>query len=535
MERKTFGTLLSALRKANGMTQKDLAERLNVSDKAVSRWERDENYPDLPLLPVIAEIFGVTTDELLRGERNNPETGEPNTVTAPDRSAKQVQRLVDSVNTRFLIGCVIAVIAFLATILMRACTHFAYKPASGYEPYRTNEGAHILYSLTQGLTWCTWIVTIGFVILYYISSRNKLDETIITDYEATFADGRKRLQEKLRYTLAPLVAGIGLLLMDLELNGDSDQQFVGLLVFAVLLVVFHLIWKAASVVFSRAFDLRGRLERSRNKPFWNSWLRRCVLIEGIILLIWIGIFIIGERTDGLAFAPGKVFFKVDSFIEYMEQASTSESHDDFDFTIRVGRTFRKFHLLQDHDNLGFAKYASNYDEATSINYYISNDYSWDTVVLLNDGAIRGYSIYGDIFYDKTEGISFRLNNHSVGGIHLGPFDNLLPIRVCTPFCAELGFGIWIFLLIMIPICVMPFAAWRLWRKCSKQFERWNSEAPEPAAEGMILEPTASAIDTATMNAEAMATDADMAATDFEDTSENVPAPKDEAPPESDNT
>ena len=60
MERKTFGTLLSALRKANGMTQKDLAERLNVSDKAISRWERDENYPDLPLLPVIADIFGAS-------------------------------------------------------------------------------------------------------------------------------------------------------------------------------------------------------------------------------------------------------------------------------------------------------------------------------------------------------------------------------------------------------------------------------------------------------------------------------------------
>lgn len=69
MEKKTIGGFIAALRKAKGMTQKDLAERLHVSDKTVSRWERDDGAPDLSVIPVIAEIFGVTCDELLRGER----------------------------------------------------------------------------------------------------------------------------------------------------------------------------------------------------------------------------------------------------------------------------------------------------------------------------------------------------------------------------------------------------------------------------------------------------------------------------------
>ena len=73
MERKTIGGFIAALRKANGMTQRDLAERLNVSDKTVSRWEQDNGAPDLSLIPVIAEIFNVTCDELLRGERKSPE------------------------------------------------------------------------------------------------------------------------------------------------------------------------------------------------------------------------------------------------------------------------------------------------------------------------------------------------------------------------------------------------------------------------------------------------------------------------------
>lgn len=72
MEKKTIGSFITALRKANGMTQKDLAEQLNVSDKTVSRWERDDGAPDLTLIPVIAEIFDVTCDELLRGERKSP-------------------------------------------------------------------------------------------------------------------------------------------------------------------------------------------------------------------------------------------------------------------------------------------------------------------------------------------------------------------------------------------------------------------------------------------------------------------------------
>ena len=78
MEKRTMGSFIAALRRANGMTQRELAERLNVSDKSVSRWECDDGYPDLSLIPVIAEIFGVTADELLRGERKVSVEGDPN-------------------------------------------------------------------------------------------------------------------------------------------------------------------------------------------------------------------------------------------------------------------------------------------------------------------------------------------------------------------------------------------------------------------------------------------------------------------------
>ena len=96
MEKKTIGGFIAALRKANGMTQKDLAERLNVSDKTISRWERDDGAPDLAAIPAIAEIFGVTCDELLRGERKSPtERAEAvEEAESTPKAEKQRQRLL---------------------------------------------------------------------------------------------------------------------------------------------------------------------------------------------------------------------------------------------------------------------------------------------------------------------------------------------------------------------------------------------------------------------------------------------------------
>ena len=68
--RETVAKNLSDLRKKNAMTQADLAEKLNYSDKAVSKWERAESIPDVVVLKRIATLFGVTVDYLLADEHD---------------------------------------------------------------------------------------------------------------------------------------------------------------------------------------------------------------------------------------------------------------------------------------------------------------------------------------------------------------------------------------------------------------------------------------------------------------------------------
>lgn len=127
MEKKSIGSFIAALRKASGLTQRELAERLNVSDKAVSRWEREESLPDLSLIPAIAEIFGVTADELLRGERMKEGESLPR---AGEKSEKQLKNLINRsllrFNNRSIIAAGITLAGFIGAMVGNVGFNKAY-------------------------------------------------------------------------------------------------------------------------------------------------------------------------------------------------------------------------------------------------------------------------------------------------------------------------------------------------------------------------------------------------------------------------
>lgn len=65
MAKQTMGEIISTLRKEKGMTQKDLADKMGVTDKAVSKWERNLSCPDVSSIPKLAEILDTTVDNLM--------------------------------------------------------------------------------------------------------------------------------------------------------------------------------------------------------------------------------------------------------------------------------------------------------------------------------------------------------------------------------------------------------------------------------------------------------------------------------------
>ena len=64
-----IGKNIKALRQKAGLTQRALANDLQVSVQAVSKWEQGRSYPDVPLLPLIASYFSVSIDELFRSKQ----------------------------------------------------------------------------------------------------------------------------------------------------------------------------------------------------------------------------------------------------------------------------------------------------------------------------------------------------------------------------------------------------------------------------------------------------------------------------------
>ena len=68
MANKSIGEIISTLRKEKGLTQKELGDMLNITDKAVSKWERDIACPDTMTIPKLAEILGISVEELMNAK-----------------------------------------------------------------------------------------------------------------------------------------------------------------------------------------------------------------------------------------------------------------------------------------------------------------------------------------------------------------------------------------------------------------------------------------------------------------------------------
>ena len=76
MDSKKIGNFIRELRKEKNLTQKQLAEKINITDKAISKWERGLSFPDITMLNVLCKELNVSVEELLNGEKSKNENNE---------------------------------------------------------------------------------------------------------------------------------------------------------------------------------------------------------------------------------------------------------------------------------------------------------------------------------------------------------------------------------------------------------------------------------------------------------------------------
>ena len=108
MKKQTLGMMISTLRKEKGMTQLELAEKMGVTDKAVSKWERDLSFPDINSIPKLAELFEISVDELMQVK----------TETKENVNQNKAEGIIDTVlkGVGIAMGIAVAVLSVLGEL-----------------------------------------------------------------------------------------------------------------------------------------------------------------------------------------------------------------------------------------------------------------------------------------------------------------------------------------------------------------------------------------------------------------------------------
>lgn len=143
MDAKMTGKIINSRRKEKGLTQIQLAELLNVSNRAVSKWENGDGFPDITLLPLIAKELDITIDELLTGEKPEP------IIKLVESSISQRDRLINDFKIGFLASLFMAVFAALLGSITELYCIWAF-PILFYTHWEIMFAAVSLFSIVAG-------------------------------------------------------------------------------------------------------------------------------------------------------------------------------------------------------------------------------------------------------------------------------------------------------------------------------------------------------------------------------------------------
>lgn len=134
MDNQKFGKFIRDLRKKSNMTQKELGEKLNVTDKAVSKWERGLGFPDITIINSIAEVFGITASEVLNAEIGNKEEVDVEKAVqeAVEKVTKEKEKKENRNRKIKKVLKIVSIIVFVIMLILQMGYLFVMRP-HGYE------------------------------------------------------------------------------------------------------------------------------------------------------------------------------------------------------------------------------------------------------------------------------------------------------------------------------------------------------------------------------------------------------------------
>ena len=181
MDKNTTGRFIAELRKQKGFTQKELAENLMVTDKAISRWETGKGLPDTSLLKPLGDVLGVSVTELLSGkkiEEVDMKERADNTILEALNYSKRMLASVISV-TIFIIGIAFIIsplflasksyIWTLGLIIVAIAILYIYTRKRGYSMKATDRVYYLAALALQGIALVLEVLPIGVVMVFATS------------------------------------------------------------------------------------------------------------------------------------------------------------------------------------------------------------------------------------------------------------------------------------------------------------------------------------------------------------------------------
>ena len=332
MEKKSIGQFISILRKASGMTQKELAEKLNVSDKAVSRWERDECAPDISAIPVIAEIFGVTCDEILRGERISSDI--PYTKTSEEKTQKQFKRLLNLNTVKYHKRSIISVSLIFAGLICAMIGNYAFLKA-----------------------YLGFFLGAIFFLFAAVSHSIFTIDAFSSVKDSDFASGELEAQKRHYFNLAYIIYGTIIIAIAVclplvymspgaEWGLRADTWFEGAAVFCGVAIIALIPVYSLSLKWAKKKKICLPSDKEKENEEAISQLKKKYTKKFIALAVVTAILFVAFNTVNLNYEYffGEKFDTIEEFIAFMETPMADSSY------VEVTQMFATTQVFEDDDS-----------------------------------------------------------------------------------------------------------------------------------------------------------------------------------------